>query len=211
MRRLIIEGQPHSKIRPRIKRFGRHISMYDPKEDEKNIVKMLMKAYCLQNNLQPLTGPISFTSIHYFKPTQQSRDQLNSKLWNESLTVGKPDIDNVLKFYLDCANTVLFCDDAQVVHCEAVKRYSIRPRTEIIIKETTMQEIDTKDKNIIYMFSPKELQEFSDDCKCVGGFFDESVEMGEKGIEPVWASTAASLLKSFSERWSPKLTKIGKK
>ncbi len=212
MCKLILYGQPYSKIRPRIHRKGKFISMYDPQEGEKKAVKTLMISYCKHNDIQALKGAVSFKSIHYFLPPKSTKGiKLNKKLWNESLTTEKPDIDNVLKFYLDCANTIFFDDDSQVIHCKAYKKYSHIPRSEIIIEEIAMKEIEEEDKKIIYMFTPKELQDFSDDCKSIGGYFEDSISMGEEGIGPIWASTAASLLTNFTNKWFSKLKKIGKK
>lgn len=48
-----------------------------------------------------------------------------------------PDLDNMVKFYLDCLNKMAWEDDCQVINIVADKRYtnSRNPRTEIEIWE----------------------------------------------------------------------------
>jgi Holliday junction resolvase RusA-like endonuclease len=45
----------------------------------------------------------------------------------------RPDIDNLLKWILDCSNKILYNDDAQVTTVIARKIYSKLPRTEFSI------------------------------------------------------------------------------
>ena len=45
----------------------------------------------------------------------------------------KPDLDNLIKFYLDCMNGIIFFDDAQVYSLYAEKVYALESGTEIII------------------------------------------------------------------------------
>ena len=46
-----------------------------------------------------------------------------------------PDFDNLEKFAVDSMNKIVFDDDKQIVSCRTDKRYSERPRTEILIIE----------------------------------------------------------------------------
>ena len=45
----------------------------------------------------------------------------------------KPDLDNLVKFVKDCANGILWRDDAQVYRLHATKVYAEEPKTEIYI------------------------------------------------------------------------------
>jgi len=47
----------------------------------------------------------------------------------------RPDIDNLIKFYLDTFNGLLYADDAQIYNINATKIYAAEPRTEITIEE----------------------------------------------------------------------------
>jgi Holliday junction resolvase RusA-like endonuclease len=45
--------------------------------------------------------------------------------------VKKPDLDNLIKWVLDCGNALLWQDDSMIYCIQAFKVYSPKPRTEI--------------------------------------------------------------------------------
>ena len=47
----------------------------------------------------------------------------------------RPDIDNYIKFVMDCLNGLVYKDDSQVVDIYSNKLYATNPQTIIIIKE----------------------------------------------------------------------------
>ena len=51
--------------------------------------------------------------------------------------VKKPDVDNLMKLYLDCLSDIAFKDDSQVSIGSAIKVYSKHPKTIIYIEETS--------------------------------------------------------------------------
>ncbi len=51
--------------------------------------------------------------------------------------IKKPDVDNLIKLYLDVMNTLVYEDDNCVSINKAQKVYSMQPRTLIFIEETT--------------------------------------------------------------------------
>ena len=51
------------------------------------------------------------------------------------LHIGRPDLDNLVKFVCDASMGILMMDDAIVASVEATKRYSENPRTEFILIE----------------------------------------------------------------------------
>ena len=65
----------------------------------------------------------------------------------------KPDLDNLEKFVLDCANGILFHDDAMVICLSSEKIYSKNPRTEMEVR--AMKKIKTNDnqKQILKLYS----------------------------------------------------------
>lgn len=73
----------------------------------------------------PITGPISVTMNFFMKrPKSVSRDY-------PTVT---PDIDNCIKYYLDCGNKVLWEDDKNIVKIVATQQYDENPRTEIKVE-----------------------------------------------------------------------------
>ncbi len=207
---MTIPGIPTPKLRARISRRKGYITMYDPQEPQKKLTKFFISNFVKINHLCTLMGGIEAHFTFYFPPSYISMKDEKEKLWNETYHVQKPDVDNLIKFYLDCANEILFGDDTQIVKCYGEKKYSSNPRVEIKLEEIKMTEIKDNDKNIIYIFTPKELGQLKDDCNGISKFFEDVVAKSEEGIDEIWASTASVLLKCFSERWSKKLTKIGK-
>ena len=48
---------------------------------------------------------------------------------------GRPDLDNLVKLWLDAANHILWNDDRQIVQIDAKKiRHDDKPRTEVTIE-----------------------------------------------------------------------------
>ncbi|HTJ53652.1 MAG TPA: RusA family crossover junction endodeoxyribonuclease [Cyclobacteriaceae bacterium] len=207
MFKIILYGEPISKKRHRIKRVKDKIHSYDPQEGDKRITKKCMGIQKDIQNIKKMNGALSAIFSFYCTPIKKG---YNDKIWGLSYHADKPDIDNMIKYYLDCANDIVFADDKQIVSCIAQKHYSSNPRTEIIIENLPLNEIDEEDKKILYNFSPKQLQDFSRDCQTISDYFAEVEEMAERGVDAPYASVATSLLKSFAKKWSKVITKIGK-
>ncbi len=85
----------------------------------------------------PLTGALSVrTDVYLPIPVSWSKKKIASALSGEVRPVSsRQDLDNYIKFALDCMNGQFFGDDHQVVKLSAEKRYSDRPRWEIFISE----------------------------------------------------------------------------
>jgi len=72
--------------------------------------------------------------IDFYFPIPATRMKKKDELVNKPHT-HKPDTDNLIKFYLDCANEILYEDDSQVYKIIATKQYCTTPRTELKIIE----------------------------------------------------------------------------
>lgn len=128
---LAIPGVPIAKKRPRFARRGKFVTAYNPQESEEG------KFICLmQNNLNghpPIhAGTAIFLTLCFYMPIPASL----SKKKRNSLTyhTKKPDLDNLIKFFKDCANGILWHDDSQVVWINAVKSYADQPGTVITME-----------------------------------------------------------------------------
>ena len=90
---------------------------------------------------KPFTGFISFKITFYMpRPKSHYRTGKYSHLLKANARAFhnvKPDIDNLVKFYMDLMNKVFYVDDSQIWALAAIKVYSWEnnPRTEVIIQE----------------------------------------------------------------------------
>ena len=120
-----VDSIPLSLKRPR---FGLG-KVYDSQKREKYGVQLQLKSQ--HDYVLPFDGPLKL-EVTFFMPLPQ---RLRRKHHTGSYPPHhvKPDIDNLVKFILDCANGIIFCDDALISCLVAHKRYSEVPRTEFSI------------------------------------------------------------------------------
>lgn len=136
--RIVIPGNPIAKMRPRFARRGKFVMTYNAQETEESrflfevqkqwgkrrICEGALKVICTFCMLRPKN--------HY--GTGKNSGKLKSSA--PKYPLGKRnDIDNLLKFTLDCLSGVAWKDDCQIIILKAWKIYpeSGIPRTEIFI------------------------------------------------------------------------------
>lgn len=130
----VVEGDPIAKARARM-RYGASKYAYNSQSHDQNSVKFLMmqefrKVIGKQLDEESyFTGPCRMEIDYYIKIVKSHNVPENS--WH----IYKPDIDNLDKWILDCANSILYKDDCIICSLSVNKRYSSKPRTEITIKE----------------------------------------------------------------------------
>lgn len=127
-----VPGDPVAKGRPRFTRTGRSYTPGKTKKFE-NLVRL---AYSLQQpDRDPAEGPIELTVRAYFSiPKSWSKKKQAEAATEQMKKISKPDLDNCLKAVQDGLNGVAWKDDAQVADTHTSKRYSTRPRVDIIIE-----------------------------------------------------------------------------
>jgi len=120
---LTIEGTPKAQKRHR---FGKGF-VYDPSKKDKQLLLPLIR-----NQLGSLlvSEPVS-VALAFYMPIPKSYTKKKKKELSGENTphTNKPDIDNMIKFYLDC----LDFDDKVIYKIKAEKIYSPRPRVEMLI------------------------------------------------------------------------------
>lgn len=124
----VIEDIPIALRRTRMS--GTHC--WDSQKQEKMIIGI---ALTQQLKSQPLfTGPLQIDiTFHFPIKGRVSKEYREKKTGSPHMN--KPDIDNLIKMYLDCAsNGILFRDDCLVASVNARKIYG-PAKTEIIITE----------------------------------------------------------------------------
>ncbi|WP_050899279.1 RusA family crossover junction endodeoxyribonuclease [Paucilactobacillus suebicus] len=132
---LTLPIEPIQQIRPRARRMGKSISMYDPKK-VKDYKKMLAKIASDKYLHEPLKGEL-IVDLTFARAVQKSvtKSERLKRLSNAHRPRMKPDVDNYIKSTLDGLNGVLWNDDAQIVDLNAHKVYDVIPHVDIRVVE----------------------------------------------------------------------------
>lgn len=205
---LTILGQPIPKARARTVtlRIGKSRT-YDPQDSEKTAMQWKLKT---QANCLPLQGPLIIQLDFYIKPCDStSKSELNAKLNGFIEHTQKPDLDNLEKFILDCANGILYNDDSQIISIKSSKQWSENPRTEIKIMRKESMDIKELDKQIINLFSPAQLEELYNDAKILF-ILQENSKCYHEHDKQKWIEQSAASLSLFAQKYADKLAKINK-
>lgn len=125
----IIEGNPIPLARPRMSKDG-HV--WDSQKAQKLIVALELQRQFKNHPL--FTSALGISLLFYFDmPTRLSKKSKDSTIGKPVMK--RPDTDNLIKFYLDCANDIIFTDDSIVTQIYAEKLYGDHARVEMIIGE----------------------------------------------------------------------------
>lgn len=132
---LIIPVVPTGQQRPRFTARGKFGHAYKSSTQRAN--EREMRFYIDQQRPdEPMQGPLEVDIKAYLPiPKSWPRWKIAAAISGELRPDKKPDVDNLAKNALDCANGVLFEDDRQVVSIMARKFYGVNPRWEIGIRE----------------------------------------------------------------------------
>src|SRR5271163_1453336 len=108
---VIIPDDPIPKLRPKFRRNG---FAYDPQHQLKEsiqwkILEILRHQY--PKVIFPLKGPVNVEMSFFLSiPESWSKKDKNLLSWHFDDHTSKPDIDNLLKFYLDCMTQIVYED-----------------------------------------------------------------------------------------------------
>lgn len=220
--KIVIPGDPIAKARHRRRKLadGR-IMDYDPQQIEKKKASQYLAQYVQTYFDSEVNEKVMEASelasadafaldmvLHIPIPKSDSTPIRNAKLWGLIPHNKKPDSSNLLKFYEDAANSVLYDDDSMLCHVSAKKKWSDNPRTEINImpiKTYTPDEV-----TILSHLSPQELYELTNlflklpkiKSVCV---WDDLITEDNNRRE------AAAVLSEIADKFASKLQKISKK
>ena len=128
---ITIPGPPIAKKRPRFARIGKGVRTYSDQQTEEG--KFLLLAQ--QQVTEQMEGPLKVSCCfymprpkgHYGTGRNAGKLKASAPRWHTN----KPDIDNYIKFLLDCLNGLAWKDDAQIVFLDAIKCYAETPKTVI--------------------------------------------------------------------------------
>lgn len=131
---IIIPGKPIAKKRSRKGKFN---NWYNPQEKEQIIVqRQIMQQIYAGYKLPDKNVPVVITIKAFFEPTKiELKDKKFLELIKDDCYpfLKKIDSDNILKFYMDSMNGIIYHDDKQVFSSNTDKYYSLNARTEINI------------------------------------------------------------------------------
>jgi len=132
---LEILGEPKAQARHRHFSRGQFHGTYDPSKDKKESFASIIQKDAPK---EPITDPISLELVFYMgRPKNHYGSGKKAELLKDSAPEyhsGRPDLDNLCKFCQDAMNKIFWRDDSQICRLFAEKKYSERPRVEILIK-----------------------------------------------------------------------------
>lgn len=127
---LSIPGNPIAKKRPRFARRGKFVTTYNAQESEEGKFICIMSSKICGHCPIKAGTPIHL-DIQFIMPFPSSMSEKKRQMATHTK---KPDIDNLLKFFKDCANGILWHDDSQVVSVNAYKSYGKYPQTTFSVR-----------------------------------------------------------------------------
>jgi len=129
---LSVPGKPIAKKRPRFARRGKYVTTYNDQETEEG--RFLFEVQ-KQFKREPVTCAVK-VNLKFFMPIPKSTSKKNYALMAvyQIDHTKKPDIDNLIKFALDCLNGVVYHDDSQIIKISGSKVYHPVGLTEIIVE-----------------------------------------------------------------------------
>ncbi|NOG26586.1 RusA family crossover junction endodeoxyribonuclease [Lysinibacillus fusiformis] len=129
-----IPGDVQAQQRPKFSRFGKGVSVRDPKEskDYKSFVRLVASQVAPD---ELITEEIRLSIIVYRKiPKSFSKKKHQQAVDGDLRPTTKPDIDNLVKGIKDGLSKVLWHDDSHVTELIARKLYSDNPRAVVTLE-----------------------------------------------------------------------------
>jgi len=131
--RLILPGDPICQLRMKFAVIKGHAMVYDPRAKQKKATKCLITDLFGEHQkfVHPRISFVFHMPIVASTPKKLLPLYTSGKLKHEK----KPDNDNLLKFYLDCLDGIVFEGDQKVMLGPTLKLYHPEPKTIIEIQE----------------------------------------------------------------------------
>lgn len=195
--RITIAGEPIAKERHRYYIRGGKLTSYNPQSHAADYVKNLFQAefqlainsphkqIALEASHLSRSNTFNIDLYAYSSPGIKDKREANLRLWQILPMTQKPDVDNIAKFYLDCANGILFPDDKQIIALKCYKLYSNIPR--ITIDITPIDPMVAPDvQKILSCISPDEFDSLIADAialKTQVTLFDKALNLQDFAIK----------------------------
>jgi hypothetical protein len=218
-----IPGTPIAKARATPFTMGKKIGMYDGQSKLKKRVALQFKAQLLEafsgakseiakKALYFASNEFYFVRLWFYYPipVSDSMGLRNAKLWGLEPCIHKPDLDNMEKFYLDCANQVLWPDDCMITQLASKKSFDKFPRTEMHVIPCKKISLHPHAEKIITIFDPDRLQELLNDAEKLKEINLQLLEQLDDTARGHWFMATASVLAQFFKKYSLEAKKISK-
>lgn len=142
MFRVVFPGDPIAQQRFRSFQRGNRMCLFDAQGLYKRNLRMNVRDMVDVHNSQeekwqmPHYPKIRFW---FFMPIPKSMNKKDRELAEAEMLkhVKKPDVDNLIKLYLDVITEGIILDDNSVQIGKAIKIYSPNPRTVMLVEETS--------------------------------------------------------------------------
>jgi Holliday junction resolvase RusA-like endonuclease len=131
-----VEGIPQGKGRPRFRRAGNFVQTYTDAKTKSYEATIRDTSARAMGSARPLESPVSVDLyIRVPCPSSFSKRRRNECFEGRERPTKKPDIDNIIKAYLDGMNGIVYLDDTQVVRVSAKKVYSMVAGVDVCVRE----------------------------------------------------------------------------
>lgn len=130
-----LAGHPQGKGRARAFLRGSHIGHYTPAATRSYEGMIREAAFREMNGREPTGAPVEVWLTAFFDiPKSYSKKKRAAAICNMLKPAKKPDIDNIIKAFVDAMNGVVFRDDCQIVRGLYAKVYGLTPMVVVTIK-----------------------------------------------------------------------------
>lgn len=131
-------GDAVGQGRPRFTTINGHPKAYDTKQsrEEKAAIRLIAQQAIKEQHwaFPSQDMPVKVEIVSYRQaPRSTQRWLAEAGIGGEVVPLTKPDVDNVVKLYLDAMNGVVFPDDKQVFEINIRKAYGAEPRAEVTV------------------------------------------------------------------------------
>jgi Holliday junction resolvase RusA-like endonuclease len=131
-----VPGQPHGKGRPRFARRGNFVATYTDAKTSSYEDQIRFYALQAMGSSEPLkTALEAFIYVRLSVPKSYPKKRVVACLSGSEWPCKKPDLDNVVKSFMDAMNSIVYGDDAQVVEIHTTKVYAETAGVDVLIKE----------------------------------------------------------------------------
>lgn len=202
---IFLRDSPVAQARSRFAYVNGHSLVFDPQKDKKRAAARKISNQILENGFSgPLKGSLCVEAVFTIQiPSGLNQIQKNKLLWDCQNICIKPDIDNLLKFYLDVMNGLVYEDDKQIVSVYAFKKVGVVPSVAIKVSEIDpIPEVE-----VMNAISPEEFDMLLSDMKHIIDLIEK-----EKNTDTISKNKILSLnmLSDFSKKYTKLINKISK-